>query len=156
MKSKCFVVLLQFLVASFLWLLYLPGASAAEGKPSNAASGSTQRHTADLTGTWSGTFFPKRPDAHPFTITVSINPDSNGVLVGTSSLESDCIKNHSLHVDVAGSKVVLAGSDADGDNIIFRGSLDSTGTLLAMNYVVNGSASGRCESETGKGTLAKR
>jgi len=57
---------------------------------------------------------------------------------------------------VNGSAVVLAGSDADGDNITFRGTLDSTGTLLSLNYVLNGSAGRRCETDNGSGTLGKR
>jgi hypothetical protein len=156
MKSKIFGVLLLFLVISFFWTQSALGASAAEDQTSNAISGSARRTPPDLRGTWSGTFFSKHPDARPFTITVVISPDPKGVLFGTSGLESDCIKNPRLQVSVTGSKVVLAGSDTDGDSIMFRGNLDSTGTLLTMNYITNGSASGRCETDSGTGTLGKR
>jgi hypothetical protein len=37
-----------------------------------------------------------------------------------------------------------------------RGSLDSTGTLLKSTYVLNGSATGGCETDDGTGTLAKQ
>ena len=75
-------------------------------------------------------------------------------LARTSSA-ADCFKDGSLQVTVKGSKVLLAGSDPEGNNITFRGSLDSTGTLLNLNYVLNSSASGMCESDDGSGTLGK-
>lgn len=156
MKTKSLGVLLPFLIVLFFWPESAHGANAAENQTGNAASGSARRTTPDLTGTWSGTFLSKHPDARPFTITVVIGPDSDGALSGTSSLESDCLRNPRLQVTVNGSKVVLAGSDADGNSITFRGSLDSTGTLLTMKYISNGSASGRCETDNGTGTLGKR
>ena len=55
-----------------------------------------------------------------------------------------------------GSNVVLAGSDADGDNITFGGTLDNPSALLTLNYVLNGSASRRCETDNGTGTMWKR
>ena len=61
-----------------------------------------------------------------------------------------------LEVTMTGSKVLLAGSDDAGNNITLRGTLDKTGVLVKVSYVLNGSATGRCESETGTGTLAKR
>jgi hypothetical protein len=155
MQSKGFGVLL-FLVVSLFWTQSVRASRAADDQSSNAASKSARRTSPDLKGTWSGTFLSKHPDARPFTITVVINPDSDGALVGTSSLESDCIKSPRLQVSVAGSKVVLAGSDEDGNSIMFRGTLDSTGTLLTMNYIANGSASGKCETDNGSGTMGKR
>jgi hypothetical protein len=40
---------------------------------------------------------------------------------------------------VSGSNVELAGSDADGDIVAFSGTVDNTGTILKLNYIVNGS-----------------
>ena len=120
------------------------------------ASGSTQQAAADVRGTWSGTFFSKHSDVAPFTMTVVINPDSRGHLVGSSTLNADCLKGAQLEVTVTGLEVVLAGSDEEGDNITVRGTVDNTGTLLKSTYILNGSATGRCETDDGTGTLAKR
>jgi hypothetical protein len=111
---------------------------------------------ADVKGTWSGTFLSRHPDVAPFTITVVINSDGRGHLLGDSTLNSDCVKNLRLHVTVNGSSVSLAGSDEDGANLTFIGSIDSTATLLNLSYIINGSASGRCESDDGTGNLGKR
>jgi hypothetical protein len=53
------------------------------------------------------------------------------------------------------SNVVLAGSDEEGDSVTFRGTADQSGTVLTMNYIVNASASGRCEMDRGRGTMGK-
>jgi len=106
--------------------------------------------------TMMGTFFSKHSNVAPFTMTVVINPDSRGHLIGTSSLNSDCLKGVQLEVTVTGSQVVLAGSDEEGDSMTVRGTVDKTGTLLKANYILNGSASGRCETDDGTGNLAKR
>ena len=121
-----------------------------------SAAGSTRHAVIDVRGTWSGTFFSKDSNVAAFTMTVVINPDSGGHLIGSSSLNSDCLKGAQLDVTVTGSKVVLAGSDEEGNNITVRGTVDKTGTLLKSTYIVDGSATGRCETETGTGTLAKR
>ncbi len=76
--------------------------------------------------------------------------------MGNASLASDCFKDGALQVTVKSSTVVFAGSDAEGNNITFRGALDDSRTLLKMHYVVNGSASARCESDEGEGSLVKR
>jgi hypothetical protein len=110
----------------------------------------------DVTGTWSGTFSSNHSGVAPFTITVVITPDSRGHLVGNSTLNSHCLKAAQLEVTITGSTVVLAGSDKAGDNMTLRGSLDSTGTLLDSAYILNGSATGGCETDDGKGTLMKR
>jgi hypothetical protein len=91
-----------------------------------------------------------------FTLTVVINPDSHGHLVGNSSLNSDCLKGAQLQVTVTGSTVVLAGSDEQGNSFTVRGTIDGTGTQLKSTYILNGSASGRCETDDGAGTLSKR
>ncbi len=121
-----------------------------------SAAGSTQQPATDIRGTWSGTFFSKHSNVAPFTMTVVINPDSRGHLIGTSTLNSDCLKDVHLEVTVTGSNVVLAGSDENGDNITVRGTVDKTGTLLKASYILNGSATGRCETDNGTGSLAKR
>lgn len=121
----------------------------------SAATSWTQAAT-DVRGTWSGTFISKNADISPFTITVKINSDTSGRLVGDSSLVSQCLDNHRLQVTVNGSNIVLAGSDAKGDSVTFTGTIDSTGTLLNLTYIINGSASARCEIDNGSGTMGKR
>lgn len=121
-----------------------------------AAASTTSATTASLQGTWSGTFVSKNASMPPFTITVILGPDSHGRMVGNASVVAACLKTHRLQATVNGSNVVLAGSDADGDNVTFRGTLDSTGTLLTMSYILNGSAGHRCETDQGTGTMGKR
>jgi hypothetical protein len=110
----------------------------------------------DVRGRWSGTFTSSHSGVAPFTITVDINPDSRGRIVGSSSLTSHCLKSAQLDVTITGSTMVLAGSDKAGNNITVRGSLDSTGTRLKSTYVLNGSATGVCETDDGTGTLTKQ
>jgi hypothetical protein len=136
--------------------LYAAGPSDDQGKEPTSAAGSTQQPAIDVKGTWSGTFFSKHSNVAPFTMTLVINADSRGHLIGSSTLNSDCLKNLQLDVTVTGSKVLLAGSDEEGDNITVRGRVDKTGTLLKAKYILNGSATGRCETDDGTGNLAKR
>ena len=89
-------------------------------------------------------------------MTVVVAPDSQGRVIGTSTLNSDCLKDVRLEVSVKGSQVTFAGSDEGGNNITVRGTVDATGTMLKVNYILNGSASGRCETDDGIGNLAKR
>lgn len=110
----------------------------------------------DVRGTWSGTFSSNHSGVAPFTITVVIDANSGGHLVGNSTLNSHCLKAAQLVVTVTGSTVVLAGSDKAGDNMTLRGLLDNTGTLLKSAYILNGSATGGCETDDGTGTLTKR
>jgi len=37
-----------------------------------------------------------------------------------------------------------------------RGTVDNTGTQLKSTYILNGSGTGKCETDDGTGTLAKR
>ena len=136
--------------------LYAAGPGDDQSKPIRSATGFAQQPAADVKGTWSGTFFSKHANVAPFTITVVINPDSRGHLIGSSSFDSDCLKGAQLEVTVTGSTVVLAGSDEEGDNITVRGTVDGTGTQLKSSYILNGSTTGRCETDDGTGTLAKR
>ena len=110
----------------------------------------------DVKGRWSGTFHSNHSDGAPFTITVVINPDSRGHLIGSGTLTSHCLKGAQLDVTVTGSDVVLAGSDKDGNNMTVRGSLDNTGTVLKSTYILNGSATGGGETDDGMGTLTKQ
>src|SRR5437868_4810115 len=123
---------------------------------SSTWAASTRASSDDVTGTWSGTFQSTHPETSPFTITIVIAPEADGHLVGNASLASDCFSDGVLQVTVKGAAVVFAGSDPEGNNITFRGGLDDSRTLLKMHYVVNGSASAKCESDEGEGSLVKR
>src|SRR5215469_13925517 len=119
-------------------------------------SGTSQPVSSVLKGTWSGSFFSRHSNVPGFTMTVVINANSSGHLVGDSSLNSDCLKGAKLQVTVNGSKVVLAGSDQEGDSLTVHGTLDSTGSIMQASYILNGSPSGRCETDDGTGNLGKR
>jgi hypothetical protein len=142
------------LASAFLLITVIGAGSLCASSPVDAKSG--QAAAADVTGTWSGTFFPKHANVAPFTMTVVINQDADGSLVGDSSLNSNCLKGVRLKVIVTGSKVVLAGSDEHGDNITVRGTVDSIGTVMKSTYILNGSATGTCETDNGSGNLVKR
>jgi hypothetical protein len=156
MTSK--ILSYRLLLFSLLSLMTMARADSlyGQGKQPTAAAGSTQQPAIDVRGVWSGTFFSKHSNVAPFTMTVVINPDPRGHLIGSSSLNSNCLKGAQLAVTVTGSTVVLAGSDSDGDTLTVRGTVDNTGTLLTATYILNGGASGRCESDGGTGTLGKR
>jgi len=162
MTSKTFsfhVLLLSLLLLMTMMgaaYLYASTPADAQSKQATSAAGATQQPAAEVRGTWSGTFFSKHSNVAPFTMTVVIDPDSGGYLIGTSTLSSDCLKEVRLEATVTGSKVVLSGSDESGDNITVRGTVDKTGTLLKASYILNGSATGRCETDDGTGNLAKR
>src|SRR5258708_28938596 len=155
MTSKVFssrILLLSMLLS----MVTIGTCSARPADGQNKPSGSTPPAAVDFTGTWSGTFFSKHANVAPCTMTVVIKRDSNGHLIGTSTLNSNCLKDVSLEIPVKGPQMTLAGSDDEGDNITVRGTVDSTGTMLKANYILNGSASGRCETDGGAGNLAKR
>ena len=145
MKSTTLVFRLLLLVPLMLFagIQFLHGASL-----------SSQTST-DVAGTWSGTFQSRQPHFSPFTITVVISPDASGNLVGASSVSSDCLKDGTLQVTVKGANIVLAGGDTEGDHITFTGMIDRTGSLMNLHYVLNSSASARCESDDGTGTMGK-
>ena len=151
--SRCSLL---FLMMSFAGPGFVHGIGALGQSGQRGLCGSSAAVLGDVTGTWSGTFQSRQPNFTPFTITVVINTDASGNLVGASSVSSDCLKDGSLHVTVNGSNIVLAGGDNEGDHITFRGTIDKTGTLLNLNYILNGSASARCESDDGAGTMGKR
>jgi hypothetical protein len=120
-----------------------PGAASAQGTP------------IDVSGTWTGTFFSNYPNVPSFSLTVKITPNGKTHFIGDSSLNSVCMKGAKLQITVTGTQVVLAGSDAEGDNLTLRGTLDPTATMLQASYILNASASGECETDDGTGNLAK-
>lgn len=144
------------LIALLLLIVVTTGPAAAQGTVATSSGGSTAQSAVEVRGTWSGTFFSKHPNIPSFTMTVVIDTDAKGHLVGSSSLNSDCIKGARLQVTVTGSQVVLAGSDQEGNSLTVRGTVDNTGKLMKASYIMNGSASGRCETDNGTGNLALR
>jgi hypothetical protein len=123
-----------------------------------AKTEASRKTAAQIRGTWTGTFASKHQKVNPFSLTVVINPDSHGHLIATSTLNSDCLTSSQLQlqVSITGSKIVLAGSDESGDNITVRGTLDKKGGTMESTYILDGSATGRCETDDGVGTLEKR
>jgi hypothetical protein len=106
-----------------------------------------------LAGTWQGRFSSRNFASFP--VTLVINQGVGVKLTGAVNLASPCLRSANLQITVSGSNVVLAGRDAAGDTITFRGTLDSVGTQLAMTYILNASATGKCETDDGAGTLDK-
>lgn len=141
-KIKLVSALLAFVILAPVCLL-------AAGAPAS------ERAASVLQGTWSGSFFSKHSTSG-FTLTVVITPNDRGHLVGDSTMSSECLKGAKLQVTSDGSKVVLAGSDQDGNSLTIHGTLDSSGALMQATYILNGSASGACETDDGTGNLGKR
>jgi hypothetical protein len=106
-----------------------------------------------LVGTWQGRFSSRNFASFP--VTLVINQGVGVKLTGAVNLGSPCLRSANLQVTVSGLNVVLAGSSAKGDSITFKGTVDSAGTQLTMNYILNASASGKCETDDGAGTLDK-
>jgi hypothetical protein len=154
MTSEKFVFGIPFLLISVFGAGLLHGASVPGDQSNIAAAGSSQQ--ADAHGTWSGAFRSRYSDIAPITIIAVINPDASGHLIGKSSIISDCLKDADLQVTVDGSNVTVAGSDQDGDTVTFQGTIDKTGTLVPLHYIINGSASGRCEVDDGTGSARKQ
>jgi hypothetical protein len=106
-----------------------------------------------LVGTWQGSFSSRNFASFP--VTLVVNQGVGVKLAGAVNLGSPCLKSANLQVTVSGPDVVLAGSNANGDSITFKGTLDSAGTQLSMTYILNASASGKCETDDGAGSLDK-
>jgi hypothetical protein len=106
-----------------------------------------------LAGTWQGRFSSRNFASFP--VTLVINQGVGVKLTGAVNLGSPCLRSANLQVTVSGLNVVLAGSDAKGDSVTFRGTVDSAGTQLTMTYILNASATGKCETDDGAGTLDK-
>ena len=154
-KTRWFnILLLSLLLMTMMKVGSLHAAQPADDRAK--PSGSARKTVTDFTGTWSGTLFSRHGNVAPFTMTIVINPDSDGHLVAAATHDSLCLKDVRLEVTVKGSEITLAGSDQEGDNITVRATVDGTGTMLKANYILNGSSSGRCETDGGTGNLAKR
>lgn len=106
-----------------------------------------------LAGTWHGTFSSRNYASFP--VALVINQGVGVKLTGAVNLGSPCLRNANLQITVSGLNVVLAGSDAKGDSITFKGTVDPAGTQLTMSYILNASATGKCETDDGAGTLDK-
>ena len=132
------VVLLLSILAPF-------GRAGGSAIRAGAAAGT---NPPPLAGTWQGRFAS-------FPVTLVINQGVGVKLTGAVNLGSPCLRSANLQVTVSGLNVVLAGSDVNGDSITFQGTVDSAGTQLTMTYVLNASASGKCETDDGAGTLDK-
>jgi len=116
--------------------------------------------SADVGGTWSGTFQSRNSAMAPITFATVISRDSQGQLIGKTHLGSRCIKDVlkeiDLKVTVDGSNVSLAGSNQDGVTVTLQGTIDQSGTLLNLRYIINASASGLCEVVKGTGNITKQ
>ena len=148
------LILSCILIATPASLVYAAG--PANPVQQLTAAASPQGTPADISGTWSGTFFSNHPNVPSFSMTVVITPNGKAHFTGDSSLNSHCLKGAKLQITVAGTDVVLAGSDPEGHNLTLRGTLDPTATMLQSSYILNASASGRCETDDGTGSLAKQ
>ena len=146
-------------------LLMLPAAAVAAG-PTSGTSGTGDQSpitvavalpAAALQGTWIGTFRSKHAHIAPFTLTLLIDSNMLGHIIGPSGLTSYCLlKNADLQVITDGSRTVLAGTDPNGNTLTFDGTVDDTGTVLDLNYWANGSATGNCETDDGTAHLVKQ
>jgi len=152
MSKRSVVCVLLIGFAAFQATAQVTGANSGAQGVGSASQGAA----VDIIGTWSGTFFQPKSKMPPFNITIVIDRDENGHLVAKSTQDSSCVKDSNLQVTVKGRQVVIAGSDDEGNNITLRGKVDSAGTMLTLKFIINGGASGRCESDTGTGSMAKR
>ena len=158
MRAFGTAILSWLIVASFYLSApaWADAQQVAQNAQAHAASGASQKPVTDISGVWSGTLFSSHSDEGSFTITVVITRDANAHLVGNSSLSSDCLRGAKLQAAVRGANITLAGSDEEGDNLTVSGTLDATGNVLEASYVLNASATGRCETDDGRGQLARR
>ena len=106
-----------------------------------------------LVGTWAGSFSSRNFSSFPASLVVTQNAKG---LTGKAAMGHRCVKQATLVITIVGNDVVFRGSDPDGDTITFRGNLDSTGKLLNLSFILNGSASGRCETDDGKGSVTRQ
>jgi hypothetical protein len=104
-------------------------------------------------GSWSGRFSSQNFASFP--VSIAITQDVHGNLGGKASIVHPCISNSTLIVTIVGANIVLGGSDPEGDTITFRGTIDPTGKVLDLSFVINGSPSARCETDQGKGVMGK-
>jgi hypothetical protein len=153
-RAKFTLALLLMLPASTVGAGLLPRTSGIGDQSRMAAAAASPE--ANLQGTWTGTFRSKHTRIAPFTLCVAIDPDMHGRVINKSGITSCLGRDVDLHVIVNGSDAVLAGTDELGNTITFHGTIDKTGKVLTFNYVTNGSASGKCESDDGTANLVKQ
>jgi hypothetical protein len=153
MRRSVMVATVAVSVSLFFGSLSLQTSSAKDSANTNVSTGAVP----DLRGVWSGAFQSKNRDTAPFTLTVKLDADGQGRFVGKATHDSRCLKDVDLQVTLnSNSEFALAGSDDEGNSMTLLGTLDPSGTLLTLRYIINGSAGGRCELDNGTGTLGKR
>jgi hypothetical protein len=153
-RAKFTLALLLTLPASTVGGGLLPRASGTgDQSPITAAAASPE---ASLEGTWSGTFRSKHSHIGPFTLALEVDPNKHGHLLSSGFSKYCLLRKVDLHVIVNGSNAVLAGTDEVGNTVTFEGTIDTTGRVLTLNYVSNGSATGKCESDDGTAHLDKQ
>lgn len=158
-REKLILALLLMFPASTVEAGLLPRTSGTGDQSRIIAA--AESPDAKAQGTWSGTFLSRNSPHSPFTLTVVIGPDTQGRLLGhiiNQSGITSCLARGGvdLHVIVNDSDVVLAGTDQVGNTLTFHGTIDNTGKVLKFDYVTNGSASGKCESDDGTAHLQKQ
>ena len=158
-REKLILALLLMFPASTVEAGLLPRTSGTDDQRRIIAAATSP--DANVQGTWLGTFRSRHSQAAPFTLTVVIGPDTHGRMLGHMINQSgitSCLARGDvdLYVIVNGSDVVLAGTDQVGNTLTFHGTIDNTGKVLTFNYVTNGSASGKCESDDGTANLQQQ
>lgn len=155
MRSRRFTIGLIAMSLLGLWTLLCP-AQILNVWPTGLVAAPQAATTVGSppVGKWSGNFSSINFASFPATITIT--QDANGNLRGAAVLNSNCMTQGALVIRFSGSTIYLVGSDRESDNITFRGTLDSTGTQMNLSYILNASASGRCETDQGNGTLTKQ
>src|SRR6266566_4084260 len=102
MTTKSFQVRV-LLLSLLLFIVTIGASSVCSASPADerAKRSRSETHaTTDFAGTWTGTFFSKHENVAAFTMTVVVAPDSQGHLIGTSTLNSDCLRDVRLEVTV--------------------------------------------------------
>lgn len=131
----------QFLILSGILLALL----------TEAVSSGSQASRSVLVGTWTGTVSSR--NFASFVVNIKIIPDQKAHLVAEGA---PCLAEADLVVTISESNsVTLAGTSRAGESITFKGTVDSSGKQLDLTYIANGSASARCETDQGSGTLDK-
>lgn len=123
----------------------------------NCCGGASQSGMLSVAGRWAGVFQSNDLSLVPFTILATITEDSSGNLTAAASfLKFACMSAANLKGTLSGTTITLAGSDSIGDNVTFKGMSNSQGTQMSLRYVLNASASGKCETDSGSGMLTKQ
>jgi hypothetical protein len=132
--------------------LFLTVALLAVSLLPNTVTGEPQAKRGALVGKWMGRISSMNFASFEVTIDVSSNAEAH--VVGNGS---PCFTEAELVVTVSDSNVVtLAGRSKAGENVTFKGMMDSSGKELDLTYIANGSSNARCETDQGAGTLDKQ